>query len=94
MRGFERGFVKFLDNAHDVRAFAKLPQIFGFSIEYTDAAMNLRYYCPNVVAVDAQGRHWLLGTKGMETIEVLCKDAVAESWCENATQLTSTIWKY
>jgi type III restriction enzyme len=42
--GFERDFAKFLDNAADVEAFAKLPQPFAFSIEYTDGGMNLRSY--------------------------------------------------
>src|SRR6185437_9611496 len=32
---FERDFSRFLDSADDVAAFAKLPQPFGFSIEYT-----------------------------------------------------------
>ena len=56
---FERDFAKFLDHAEDVAAFAKLPQSFGFSIEYTDGAMNLRSYYPDFVAVDTDGRHWL-----------------------------------
>jgi type III restriction enzyme len=37
---FEKAFAKFLDNAGDIRAFSKLPETFGFAIEYTDAAMN------------------------------------------------------
>lgn len=44
---FEREFAKFLDNAKDVQAFAKLPRAFGFAIEYTDTAMNLRNYEPD-----------------------------------------------
>jgi type III restriction enzyme len=91
---FEREFAKFLDNATDVRAFSKLPRAFGFAIEYTDAAMNLRNYEPDFVAVDSVGTHWLLETKGQETIEVLRKDAAAARWCENATGLTGTEWKY
>jgi type III restriction enzyme len=91
---FERDFAKFLDNAEDVRAFAKLPLSFGFAIEYTDTAMNLHFYTPDFVAVDQQGGHWLLETKGMETAEVARKDAAAIQWCENATQLTGARWKY
>ena len=91
---FEREFAKFLDNAEDVRAFAKLPLSFGFAIEYTDTAMNLHFYTPDFVAVDQQGGSWLLETKGMETAEVARKDAAAIQWCENATQLTGARWKY
>jgi type III restriction enzyme len=91
---FERDFAKFLDNAKDVEAFAKLPQPFGFSIDYTDGAMNLRSYYPDFVAVDSEGVRWLLESKGAETEEVAYKDAAAAQWCENATQLTKTRWCY
>lgn len=91
---FELEFAKFLDKAKDVAAFAKLPSAFGFSIEYTDGAMNLRSYYPDFVAVDKQGTRWLLETKGQETDEVKHKDNAAMQWCANASQLTGTSWKY
>ncbi len=91
---FEREFAKFLDSATDVRAFSKLPRAFGFAIEYTDGAMNLRNYEPDFVAVDSAGVHWLLETKGQETVDVLRKDVAAIRWCENASQLSDTKWSY
>lgn len=91
---FEREFAKFLDHAEDVRAFAKLPQAFGFAIEYIDAGKNLKSYYPDFVSVDYQGVHCLLETKGQETTDVLRKDAAASQWCENATKLTGTSWNY
>lgn len=90
---FEKEFTKFLDHAEDVRAFAKLAQPFGFSIDYTDGGMNLRSYYPDFVAVDAEGGHWLIETKGAETAEVVHKDLAARNWCENATALTGTQWR-
>jgi type III restriction/modification enzyme restriction subunit len=39
---FEYEFARFLDSAKDIVAFSKLPQQFGFSIEYTDNNANLR----------------------------------------------------
>ena len=80
--------------AQDVTAFAKLPQIFGFSIEYTDASMNLKSYEPDFVAIDDEGTHWLLEAKGQENIDVIRKDNAATRWCENATALTGTLWRY
>ena len=53
---FERDFAHWLDDAEDVTAFAKLPQQFGFCIEYTDAAANLRYYYPDFVVRLDNGR--------------------------------------
>jgi len=91
---FEREFAKFLDCASDVTAFAKLPRAFGFSIEYTDTAMNLRNYEPDFVAVDKAGVHWLLESKGQENLDVLRKDVAAVRWCENATKLTNNHWRY
>jgi len=91
---FEREFAKFLHNATDVRAFSKLPRAFGFTIEYTDTAMNLRNYEPDFVAVDKAGTHWLLESKGQENVDVLRKDVAAVRWCQNATKLTDKQWKY
>ncbi|MGH9512530.1 MAG: DEAD/DEAH box helicase family protein [Terriglobales bacterium] len=91
---FEKAFARFLDNAEDVNVFAKLPQPFGFSIEYIDPGKNLRSYYPDFVVLDKDGTHWLVETKGMETADVSFKDSAARNWCENATSLTTTAWKY
>ncbi len=91
---FERRFATFLHDAPDVERFAKLPSQFGFTIEYTDAASNLRYYEPDFVAVLSDGAHCLVGTKGHEYVDVAHKDRAARIWCENATMLTGTPWCY
>jgi type III restriction enzyme len=91
---FEREFAKFLELAEDVKAFCKLPDSFGFTIEYTDGNFNLRNYYPDFVAVDKDGGFWILETKGQESEEVKYKDQAAERWCENATALTGKSWRY
>jgi len=91
---FEYEFAKFLESAKDVYAFSKLPQQFGFSIEYTDNNANLRYYYPDFVVKTEQREMWLVETKGQESLEVRFKDRAAQMWCENATQLTSELWQY
>ena len=91
---FEYEFAKFLENAKDVEAFSKLPQQFGFSIEYTDNNANLRYYYPDFVVKAETGEMWLVETKGQESIEVAFKDRAAHMWCENATILTGQQWRY
>ncbi len=90
----ERTFARFLDKAPDVEAFSKLPDQFGFSIEYVDNASNMRYYFPDFVVKVDTGEHWLIETKGMESLEVAHKDRAATLWCENATMLTGTPWRY
>ncbi len=91
---FEREFARFLDSVPDVAAFAKLPEAFGFSIEYTDNRANLRYYYPDFVVRAEDGGMWLVETKGTETVEVAHKDRAATLWCENATMLTGGEWRY
>jgi type III restriction enzyme len=91
---FEREFAGFLQQADDVERFAKLPERFGFVIEYTDAVGNLRYYEPDFVLVTTDGAHCLIETKGQEDVTVAFKDRAASLWCENATLLTGTNWRY
>lgn len=91
---FEKEFARFLEKADDVERFAKLPQQFGFTIEYTDAIGNLRYYEPDFVAATSDGSHHLIKTKGLEDVNVSNKNRDAHLWCENASTLTDTPWSY
>jgi type III restriction enzyme len=91
---FEERFARFLQDAADVTAFAKLPAQFGFAIEYTDSAASLRYYEPDFVAVLEDGSHRLIETKGREDPDVAHKDRAARLWCENASELTGRPWSY
>jgi len=91
---FERDFAKFLNRAEDIIAFAKLPEQFGFSIQYTDSRTNLRHYYPDFVVKRQDGQHWLIETKGREDIEVKLKDEAATYWCKNATHLCQVTWDY
>ncbi len=91
---FEKEFAQFLDKADDVKAFTKIPQNFGFAIEYTDGNYNLRNYYPDFVVIDKKGIHWIIETKGMESEETQFKDRAAAIWCENASNLTDKKWRY
>lgn len=91
---FEKAFAQFLQKADDVERFAKLPEQFGFAIEYTDNAGNLRYYEPDFVAVTSDGTHCIVETKGLEDVNVANKDRAARLWCENTTRLTGKPWAY
>ena len=91
---FEKEFAQFLQKADDVQRFAKLPEQFGFAIEYTDSAGNLRYYEPDFVVL-YRGRHALHHrNEGLEDINVANKDRAAQFWCENTTKLTGKPWAY
>lgn len=91
---FEKEFAQFLQKAPDVQRFAKLPEQFGFAIEYTDSAGNLRYYEPDFVALTDDGLHYIVETKGLEDTNVANKDRAAQLWCENTTRLAGKPWAY
>jgi len=96
----ERRFADFLDKASDVQAFAKIPDQFGFSIEYTDANVNLRHYFPDFVVrqhdptAESGYCYWIIETKGLESGEVAYKDARAKQWVAEATEQTGQQWRY
>ncbi len=87
-------FAKFLHTSGDVVAFSKLPQQFGFSIQYTDSRANIRHYFPDFVVKISDTEHWLIETKGREDVEVVLKDQAAHNWCGHATELTDSQWQY
>ena len=91
---FEKEFALFLQKANDVDRFAKLPEQFGFAIEYTDSASNLRYYEPDFVVLAKDGTYYIAETKGLEDVNVANKDRAAHLWCQNTTQLTGKSWAY
>jgi type III restriction enzyme len=91
---YEKEFALFLQKASDVLRFAKLPEQFGFAIEYTDSVGNLRYYEPDFVVLTSDGTHYIVETKGLEDVNVANKDRAAKLWCENTTKLAGKPWAY
>jgi type III restriction enzyme len=91
---FEKEFALFLQKAQDVDRFAKLPEQFGFAIEYVDNMENLRYYEPDFVVLTKDGMHYIAETKGLEDVNVVNKDRAAHLWCENTAKLTGKSWAY
>ena len=91
---FEYNFAKFMDKAEDIKAFAKLPEQFGFCIQYTDTLANIRNYFPDFIAISEDNTNWIIETKGREDIEVKLKDNAAINWCRFATELTNDKWQY
>ena len=74
--------------------FAKLPEQFGFAIEYTANTGNFRHYESDFVVLTNDGKHHIVETKGLEDVNVANKDRAATLWCENTTRLTSKPWDY
>ncbi len=91
---FEYEFARFLEKSGDITAFSKIPEPFGFCIQYTDTLANIRNYYPDFVAVTEDETKWIIETKGREDVEVKLKDNAAINWCAAASSLTKENWRY
>src|SRR5262249_20366702 len=89
---YEKEFARFLQKADDVQRFAKLPEQFGFAIEYTDSVGNLRYYEPDFVVLSSDGTHYVVETKGLEDTNVPNKDRAAQLRGEISATLVGNPW--
>lgn len=95
---FEKHFAQFLDDAKDIVRFAKLAETYTkFSIEYLNHKGAISYYYPDFIAEQKTKNDkvmWLIETKGWEQADVPLKDARAEEWCRDATNLVGEEWRY
>ena len=95
---FEKHFATFLEKANDITKYAKLAETYTkFSIEYLNHKGAISSYFPDFVVaqeLDNDMIMWLIETKGWEQPDVKLKDARAEEWCKDATNLTTTRWQY
>ena len=86
----ERDFAKSLDRWQDVLAFARNHGPDRLWIEYLDDKGILRYYAPDFIvrAKVASGEiiHYLVETKGQESLDSVLKAIAAKQWCETATK--------
>ena len=95
---FEKHVAQFLDQAKDIERFVKLAETYTkFSIEYINHKGAIAFYYPDYIAfqrIDNNDINWIIETKGWEHEDVPLKDYRTVSWCEKATQLTGSEWKY
>ena len=92
--GLEARLAQFLDLAPDVAAYAKNVRQMRFSLDYVSSLGYIRYYYPDFLVRLNNGRHFLVETKGAETVEVARKDARAHAWAADVTRLTDVLWEY
>lgn len=83
--GFELRFARFLDDAPDVKAFAKNYLALGFKIDYVKTDGDLSTYTPDFIVKDAAGNVWIVETKGREELDLPRKMSRLAQWCADAT---------
>lgn len=91
---FEADFAAFLDRCPDVAAYAKNNMNTHFVIEYQKADQSIGGYYPDFIVRLVNGEMYLVETKGIEDVNVARKDARAQQWCADASNLTGTKWSY
>ncbi|MBP6871790.1 MAG: DEAD/DEAH box helicase family protein [Bacteroidales bacterium] len=92
---FELDFAKYLDNADDIEAFAALANI--FKIDYLTSKGAIRYYFPDFIAVQTEGKKkifWILETKGREYPELDQKNNAIKRWVDSVSAQTKQTWRY
>ena len=82
--GFELAFAKFLDDAPDVKSFAKNYLAVGFKIDYVKADGDLSNYTPDFLVKTGNGV-WIVETKGRAELDLPQKMNRLRQWCEDAT---------
>lgn len=93
---YEGDFAKFLGKCEDIVAFAALAGT-DFKIDYLTSKGAIRFYYPDLVAVQKVGKdkiYWILETKGREFPELDNKNKAVERWCKQVTKQTGKDWKY
>ena len=83
--GFELAFAKFLDDAPDVKSFAKNYLAVGFKIDYVKADGDLSNYTPDFIVKTSDGMVWIVETKGRVELDLPQKMNRLRQWCEDAT---------
>jgi len=83
----ELRFAEFLDEAKDVKAFAKNTRSVHFAIEYVNASGEIANYYPDFLVRTKSDVVWVVETKGLEDIDVARKWNRLVTWCSDASEL-------
>lgn len=87
-RELEVAMASFLDKATDVVAFCKNAGPQALRLDYVTDASRLAFYTPDFIARSAEGKYWLIETKGRIDKDVPLKVAAAVDWCKAASKQT------
>lgn len=83
--GFEVRFASFLEEAADVRSFAKNYLAVGFKLDYVKANSDLANYVPDFIVRTADRKVWHIETKSRAELDLPQKMVRLKQWCADAT---------
>ena len=87
-RELEVAMAGFLDMATDVVAFCKNAGPQALRLDYVTDVSRLAFYTPDFIVRSADGKYWLVETKGRIDKDVPLKVAAAVDWCKAASKQT------
>lgn len=87
----ELAFAAFLESAPDVQAFGKNYLAVGFRLDYVRSDGELSTYTPDFIVRTADGKVWIVETKGREELELPRKMARLGQWCADATTASADV---
>jgi len=90
----ELRFAKYLDNASDVKAFAKNSKAVHFFMEYVNATGEIAHYYPDFLVKTNDEKIYIVETKGLQDLDVAPKWRRLVQWCEDATATSESSTTY
>jgi type III restriction enzyme len=92
--GFELRFAAFLEEASDVRAFAKNYLAVGFRLDYVKSDGDLSNYTPDFLVRTEDNTIWVVETKGRAELDLPQKMARLKQWCHDASHAENSDHTY
>lgn len=74
-------FARFLEDAPDVKSFAKNYMSINFKIDYVNADGGISNYYPDFIVRSTDGKMYIVETKGAEDIDDKLKIERLKQWC-------------
>lgn len=91
---FELEIANVIDNCPDVTAFVKNFMQIYFKMEYINHDGGISHYHPDFIVKLSNGDHWIIETKGAESMDDQLKIDRLKQWCIDATKQDDKKWNY
>ena len=94
-RGFELQFSGWLDKRNDIVSWGKNFLGVGFKLDYVNSKGQLTNYIPDFFVKLANGKHYIVETRGLEELDLPLKMERLKQWCKDVNALQdSDTWDY
>lgn len=88
---FELEFASFLENCHDVLAYAKNYLAVNFKLDYVNRDGNISYYYPDFIVKLSKNRIVIVEIKGNADLDTPLKMKRLRQWCEDVNKVQNEV---